>query len=212
MKKTILILFLGMVSAASSFAQFEVGLRLGMSSQNVSTDQLTLQSTTLNELRLSLGNASYGYHFGLFTQFKLGAFTIGPEVILNSNSYEYKLEEFNEEGGLSKIITDSYQYLDIPILFGVKLGPLRAYAGPEVHYFVNSYSALAKENGFAEQIDKLNYGAIGGAGLNVGKIRLDVRYELNLSSFDDNIVFNNQGIDFNSNNSRLIFSLGYKLN
>jgi hypothetical protein len=212
MKKIILIFFLGILFVGTSSAQFEVGLRLGMSTQNVNTDQLTLQNTSFNELKISLAEASYGYHFGLFTQFRLGAFTIGPEVILNSNSYEYKLEEFNEEGGISKVVTDRYQYVDIPVLFGLKLGPLRAYAGPEVHYFVNSYSNLASENGFKEQIDKLNYGAIAGLGLNAGKLRVDVRYELNFTNFEDHILFNNEGIDFNSDDSRLTFSLGYKLN
>lgn len=212
MKKTFLIIILGLISAGATFAQFEVGLRLGMSSQNVNTKELTLQSTTLNGLKISLGEASYGYQFGLFTQVKFGSFTIGPEIILNSNSYEYKLQEFNEDGGVTKIISDSYQYLDVPILFGLKLGPLRAYAGPEVHYFVNSFSNLASENGFSEQIDKLNYGVIAGAGLNVGKLRLDLRYEMNFNNFEDHILFNGQGIDFNTDDSRVTFSLGYKLN
>ncbi|GLR16505.1 hypothetical protein GCM10007940_11200 [Portibacter lacus] len=193
-------------------AQFEYGLRLGMSTQDVNTEALSLQNNSFSDLKISLGEASYGYHVGLYTQFKLAGITISPEITLNSNTYEYRLNEFNESGGVEKIIQDQYQYVDIPILFGIKLGPLRAYAGPEAHYFINSFSKLADENGFEEQVTKLQYGAIAGAGLNVGKLRLDVRYELNFSNFEDHILYNNEGLDFNSDDSRLIFSLGYKLN
>lgn len=212
MKKKMLFLCVGLFAINIAFAQFEYGLRLGMSTQDVNTDELLLQDNSFSDLRLSLGEASYGYHVGLYAQFKVAGITISPEINLNSNSYEYRLQEFNENGGIEKIIQDQYQYVDIPLLFGVKLGPLRAYAGPEAHYFINSFSKLASENGFEEQVTKLQYGAIAGAGLNVGRLRLDVRYELNFSDFEDHLFYNNEGIDFNSDDSRLIFSLGYKLN
>ncbi|WP_235293307.1 porin family protein [Portibacter lacus] len=212
MKRTILVLCVGIFTMNMVSAQFEYGLRLGMSTQDVNTEALSLQNNSFSDLKISLGEASYGYHVGLYTQFKLAGITISPEITLNSNTYEYRLNEFNESGGVEKIIQDQYQYVDIPILFGIKLGPLRAYAGPEAHYFINSFSKLADENGFEEQVTKLQYGAIAGAGLNVGKLRLDVRYELNFSNFEDHILYNNEGLDFNSDDSRLIFSLGYKLN
>ncbi len=204
-----MLLIVGLVGFNFLSAQFEFGLRTGMSTQEIGTEEITLDN--VNQLKLGLANASYGYHFGVYGQFKLAGLTITPEVILNSNNYEYKLQEFNESGGFEKVIKDSYQYLDIPVLVGVKLGPLRAYAGPEIHYFVNSFSKLATEAGFSEQIDKLNYGAIAGAGLNIGRLRFDLRYELNFSDFEDNITYNNSEIDFNSDDSRWIFSLGYKL-
>lgn len=194
------------------YSQFEYGIRMGASSQNVNTESFLLESNSLEDIKISLGDAAYGYHIGLYTQFKALGITISPEVIFNSNSYEYKLQEITEGSEVEKIVKDNYQYIDVPVLFGLKLGPLRAYAGPEVHYFVNSYSNLVKENGFEEQIDKLNYGAIAGAGLNVGKLRFDLRYELNFDNFEDHIFYENAQLNFDSNDSRLIFSLGWKFN
>lgn len=212
MKKTILVLSFAILAVNFITAQFEYGLKVGMSTQSLNSDAIDLQNNTLSDLQLSLGEASYGYQVGLFAQFKIAGLTISPEVLINSNSYEYKLEEFNENGGFQKIVQDQYQYIDIPILVGFKLGPLRAYVGPEAHYFVNSFSKLASENGFEEQVNKLNYGAIAGAGLNAGRLRFDLRYELNFTDFEDHILFDGEGIDFNSDDSRLIFSVGYKLN
>ena len=212
MKKSILFVCAFSFLTNIAFSQFEYGLRLGISTQDVNKDQLLLSSTTFQDLKLSLNDASYGYHIGLYTQFKALGLTISPEVLFNSNSYEYKIEEVNESGTIEKIVKDNYQYVDIPVLVGLKLGPLRAYVGPEVHYFVNSFSKLADENGFNEQIQKLNYGAIAGAGLNVGKLRMDIRYEINFADFEDHIFYENNQVNFDNDDSRLVFSLGWKFN
>lgn len=212
MKKSFVITLAALMISNFAFAQFEYGLRLGMSTQDVNQDQLLLKSNSFEELKLSLNDASYGYHVGVYTQFKAFGLTISPEILLNSNTYEYKLEEISESGTLQKIVKDRYQYVDIPVLVGIKLGPLRAYVGPEVHYFINSYSNLLDENGFGEQANRLNYGAIAGAGLNVGKLRLDIRYEINFTDFEDHIFFENDQINFDNDDSRVVFSAAWKLN
>lgn len=193
-------------------AQFEYGLRFGASTQGVNTDQILLQSNDFNDLRLSLSNAAYGYHAGLYAQIKMLGMTISPEVNFNSNRYEYKIQEISDGEDIVQVFKDSYQYIDIPLLFGVKLGPFRAYGGPEAHYFVNSYSELVGQEGFDEQIEKLNYGAIVGAGLNMGRLRFDVRYEINFDDFEDHIFYQDNRLNFNSDDSRLIFSAGWKFN
>ncbi|WP_235298988.1 outer membrane beta-barrel protein [Portibacter marinus] len=211
MIRNILVLAIILLSTTFLAAQFDFGLRAGVSTQAVNSDELELNNGT-SSIRVNLANASYGYHFGLYGQFKAGLITITPEILFNSNSYSYRIQEFSEAGAVDKIIDDKYQFVDIPVLVGLKLGPLRAYAGPEVHYFVNSYGKLAHENGFEEQVNKINYGGIAGAGLNIGKLRLDLRYELNFSDFEDHIMFDDGKVDFNTDDSRLIFSLGYRLN
>jgi hypothetical protein len=193
-------------------AQFEYGVRMGVSTQGLTTDENLLETNTFDELKIKLGESAYGYHFGVYGQVKAFGLTISPEVIFNSNTYNYTIQQFNEGQTVEKVLKDSYQYLDIPLLIGVKLGFLRAYAGPEVHYFVNSYSELVQEQGFNEQIEKVNYGGIIGAGLNLGRLRFDVRYEINFDDFEDHIFYQNNQLNFNSDDSRLIFSAGWKFN
>ncbi len=212
MKKSFLVLSLLLMVCFTAQAQFEYGVRFGASTQSVKGNELLLQSNTFDDLRVSLADASYGYHLGLYTQFKAFGLTISPELLFNSNSYEYRIQELNDVNTIEEVVTDRYQYIDIPVLVGLKLGPLRAYAGPEVHYFVNSYSNLLDRDGFSEQIDKVNYGAIVGAGLNVGKLRLDVRYEINFDDFEDHIFFDDNQLNFDSDDSRVIFSAGWRFN
>lgn len=210
MQKSIFIFAAAFLFSISLKAQFEYGLRMGVSSQNLKANDLFIASSNFNDVQIGLANASYGYHFGLFTQVKAFGFTISPEILFNSNEYEYRVQEIRDGQVINKVLKDRYQFIDIPILFGVKLGFLRAYAGPEVHYFVNSYSNLLNIEGINEAFERVNYGAILGAGMNLGRLRLDVRYEYNFDNFEDHIFFDNNPLNFNTDDTRMIFSVGWK--
>ncbi len=198
------------LASFSMFAQVEFGLRMGVSSQDLKANDLFLESNNFNNVKVSLADASYGYQLGLYTQVKAFGLTITPEIHFNSNEYEYRVENFDEGETISKVLKDRYQYLDIPVLLGVKLAFLRLYAGPEVHYFVNSYSELVDYQGFNEAFEKVNYGAIVGGGINVGRLRLDLRYESNFSNFEDHLFYENNPLNFNTDDTRMIVSVGWK--
>lgn len=212
MKKLLLFLCALIIAINLANAQFEYGIRMGVSTQGLNTDEILLESNTFHDLRVSLGEAAYGYHVGLYTQLRAFGLTISPELIFNSNSYEYKIIDGSLGEGVTKLIKDQYQYIDLPVLVGLKLGFLRAYLGPEVHYFINNYSKLLEHEGFQEQINKINYGAIAGAGVNLGKLRLDVRYEINFDDFESHIFYDNHQLNFNSDDSRIIFTAAWKFN
>lgn len=210
MQKSFLVTLILFTVLFSAQAQFEYGVRMGVSTQDLKANDLFLESSNFNDVRISLADASYGYHLGFYTQFKAFGLTVSPEISFNSNEYQYRIENFDEGETISKVLKDRYQFIDIPVLFGVKLAFLRLYAGPEVHYFVNSYSELANYQGFNQAFEKVNYGAIVGGGLNIGRLRLDLRYESNFDNFEDHIFYDNNPLNFNTDDTRMIFSLGWK--
>ena len=109
-----------------------------------------------------------GYHLGLYG--KLGnKLYFRPELIYTKTKSDYDGDKFD----MSK--------LDLPLLVGIKvIGPLHVFAGPAFQYILDSefdgISVDRVENDFT-------VGLHIGAGVNLGKLGIDLRYE---RGFSDN--------------------------
>ncbi|MCL6218071.1 outer membrane beta-barrel protein [Zunongwangia pacifica] len=145
------------------------------------------------------GEEKAGYHFGIFAKFGISSVFIQPELVYTKLSTDYGAFDYN----LNKI--------DLPVLLGIDiLGPLNVKAGPSFQYITNNEI----ENGTFKISDVENDITVGyqlGAGVNLGNLGLDVRYE---GAFTDNTAFSetaseNFGID--SRPSQWIFSLSLTL-
>ena len=207
MKKVILSLLL-----CSSFymaqAQFDLGIKVGLSTTNLAPSDLNLLSQNGSEsLRLALDNANYGIHAGLVIRGQFNKFLFQPEILFNSNSVDFRTTDL-ANGGISELRNEKYQYLDIPVLFGAKLGPLRLLTGPVGHYFINSSSELTDFENYDQRFEEFTYGWIGGIGLDIWNLMLDFRYEGNFSKFGNHIVFAGEEYEFDDAPARFLFSLG----
>ena len=117
-----------------------------------------------------------GYHIGVFG--KLGdKVYFRPEVIYTKTKSDYNGDKFD----MSK--------LDLPLLVGVKvIGPLHAFAGPAFQYILNSefdgISIDTIENDFT-------VGLHIGAGVNLGKVGIDLRYERGFSENEARFINTN---------------------
>lgn len=190
-------------------AQLRVGLKFGVSSDNIATKPINISSPgDFSDLRLALLKANYGIHAGIFTQLKIAGIFIQPEFMFNSSSADYKLSQLTHSP-FDIIKRESYQNLDIPVLMGVKFGPLQLSAGPVGHVFINSTSELFDVNGFKQKFKELTYGYQGNAALVIGKLYLDVRYEGNLTKFGDHLNFFGHQYAFDKSPSRWIGSIGF---
>ena len=209
MKKLILVCSLLCCSLWAS-AQFKLGVRAGMSTQDVSPNQLLItQSEDFEELGLSVKNANYGIHFGFFTQIQMGKFFIQPEVLFNSNSTDFSVKELTISNAVGDIRREKYQYLDIPFMMGVKYGPLRLQGGPVGHVFLNSSSELFDINGYDQKFDEMTFGWQAGIGLDIWNFLIDVKYEGRFNNFGDHLVFGDQQFSFDQKPGRFIATLGF---
>jgi hypothetical protein len=206
-KHAILLVALLCIGVAPIWSQVKFGLKVGASTTSLDAESFNVRNG-VDSIGVALADANYGIHGGLIIRAQLGKrFLIQPEILFNSSSAEYRVTEL---GNLTEQIKEEkFQYLDIPILLGAKFGPLRLMAGPQGHIFINNSSELTDFDSYGEKFDNLTLSWLGGIGLDLWSLNLDVRYEGGLQRFGDHIRFGNQQFDFADRPSRWTFSLGF---
>ncbi|NHF57717.1 PorT family protein [Flavobacteriaceae bacterium TP-CH-4] len=145
-----------------------------------------------------------GYHFGVFGKLELSSLYIRPELIYTRTSSSYDVSGSTNDYDISK--------LDLPVLVGVKvIGPLHVFAGPAFQYMLENdledFSINDAENDFTVGLHL-------GAGVNLGRLGLDVRYERGFSENEAEFVGNNVtdiSGRVDSRPSQVIFSASLKL-
>lgn len=142
-----------------------------------------------------------GYHIGIFGKLGISRIYIRPELVYTKTKSDYNGDIFD----MSKI--------DAPVLIGVKvIGPLHVFAGPAFQYILNTefdgISIDTIENDFS-------IGLHIGAGVNLGKLGIDLRYERGFSNNEASFINTNltalpeSRVDTRPN--QLILSLSLKL-
>jgi hypothetical protein len=207
------ILFLLLTSSVVLSAQVRLGLRAGLVNLNVPTGANTIpQGGGTPPLQLDVDQARFGIQGGLVLQIPVGEkWIIQPEVILNSNRVDYEVEELRSSGAVNKVLSEKYQYLDIPLLLHYRIGALRLCGGPLGHIYINSSSDLLAYDNYEQRFEELTYGYQLGLGLDIWNIILDVRYQGNFTQFGNHMYFNENRYDFDQRPERLIFSVGLLL-
>jgi len=136
---------------------------------------------------LALDNSDFGFHFAGLVRVKLGPLFLQPELVFNSNTFNISWKEIGKTA--VNVGKEKFQYLEIPVLAGLKLGPLRINAGPSGHLFLNKTGDLFKINNYEVNFSGLTLGYTAGLGLDIGKFMIDLRYDGNLSSEDGTVNF-----------------------
>jgi len=185
--------------------QVRFGLKGGIGTYDLGVNEAIKVLEGGNEFLLDVQDAKYGYHVGLVVQFKMASFLVQPEILFNSNSVDYSFGQTNS--GSNSIFTEKYQNVDIPIMLGLKAGPMRLMGGPVGHYFISSTSELLEFENYDQKFDELTYGWQAGIGLDFLNLMVDVRYEGNFSKFGNHIVFSGQEYSFSNSPARLLASL-----
>ncbi len=189
--------------ANTAHAQFfGLGLKAGLNTQLNHPGDITVGSGD-NAFDLGLNGRQFGTQIGGYMRFG-NKFFVQPEVLFNSNKTDYKVGE----SGVGDVIkNEKYQYLDIPVLVGFKLGPIKLMAGPVSHYFLHSTSEFTDFAGYEAKFKQMTWGWQGGLNFGFKRISLDVRYEGNFSKQGDHINFFGDQYHFSDSPARLIVGL-----
>ncbi len=208
MKKLIALLLVAYVSVQTAEAQSKFGLLVGLNTTELEPgDFIQFSPQGMEELKLAIKDAKYGVHFGAFGQFQLATLFIRPEIVYNSTSVDFTLDSIG--GNPVGIFTEKYQNLNIPVIVGTKLGPVRIGAGPVGHVFLASTSNLTDIEGYKQDFKNLTLGFQAGIGIDLfRKYSFDLRYEGNFNKFGDHIIINGQQYAFSQNPERIIATLG----
>lgn len=206
MKKSILIGSVLLLFSGALIGQVKFGIKAGASSTNLNTNELQiLDQGGADRLKIALDNSDLGIFGGFVIQFQFGNFIVQPEVYYNSNSSSFDVDSFS----IKQITKEKYQYLDVPVLLGYKLGPLRLMGGPVGHVFLSSTSGLFDFEGYEQDFKDLTLGWQAGIGLDIWKIMVDLRYEGNFSKFGNHINFFGNQYEFDKSPSSFVLSLAW---
>lgn len=206
-------LFIGALILAFMPAQVEAqirpGIKFGLSTPDVDPKAIIVTDEQGVDLyQIFVVDARYGVHAGAFVQMQLGGFFIQPEILYNSTSIDYRIDE---PANVDTLFRDTYRSIDFPVILGIKAGPVRLGGGPVGHINFEDEGGFSsyKNRGFNAFFEDLTWGWQAGIGLDVWKLHVDVRYEGNFSKLGDHITFFGKRYDFATNNNRLIGSLGF---
>jgi len=185
MKKLFLIV-LTVFIVLPAFSQVKFGLKAGLSTTNLKMEDLkTLTSGQTQYVVDALKGANYGFHGGAFVRFSMMGFYIQPELIFASRTDEYEVTELDNP---AVIIKQQFNQLDLPIMLGVRLGPVRLNAGPSARLLINSPKDLIDDPDFKAMYNSLTFGYQAGLGVDIIKrITLDLRYEGSLQKYQTQI-------------------------
>lgn len=201
MNKRILVLSISLLlTAFYANAQSGFGIKGGLSyNTNGELSEFVNETGTIIE---NEGKGKSGYNLGIFGKIGLGPIYLRPELVYTKTTSEYILN--------SAAVDYKIARLDMPVLVGIKLiGPLNVFAGPAFQYTL--------ENDFKDidydQIDNdFTVGFNFGAGLELGRLGLDVRYERGFNENEATFIENTTtSYKLDSRPEQIIFSLSYRL-
>ncbi|MVM31274.1 outer membrane beta-barrel protein [Spirosoma sp. HMF4905] len=222
MKKILLFTSLIFLPALTFAQGFQIGIKGGVNlskltfgdfvstgtnangSPNVSVDGQTFR----NNLQASL-DSKMGTSFGIYMRFGRNLF-IQPELLYSTRSGSFNVIR-NGQTETSTIKTTSF---DVPLLLGIKGGPIRIVAGPVASFRINDNQSLGDAlhqytNGSLNDAwAQAYYGYQVGGGLDIGSFGLDVRYQGNISDIAE---IKDSGAKFSQGMRSWQITLAYRL-
>ena len=176
MKKIFLSALL-LCSAFTGFSQvlpsFQLGVKAGANLSKLSTENT-----------FSSDNRA-GYYAGLWARIGAAGIHLQPELYLSGKNTTLK-----DANGLENKI--KFTSLDVPILVGTKIGAagvgVRLNTGPVVSFILNDDQSFgqAASSAFSGNFKGQNFAWQFGAGLDVSKLGIDLRFEQGLSKIGEN--------------------------
>ncbi|MDA3952594.1 MAG: porin family protein [Bacteroidales bacterium] len=211
MKRIILIALLVIPFTMVSNAQIKFGLKAGITSTSITVDDLiVVDDTGLNNLLVKGANSKVGIQGGVMARITILKLYVQPELLFTSTGGEVEVTEYTTGDPITTIEDQQFNKIDIPIMLGYKIGPLRLQAGPIASIVVSNKSILEDYSNYEEEFNGATWGYQVGLGLDVGKkLTIDVKYEGSLSKLADGVNIGGQSFDFDSRSSQTVVSLGY---
>ncbi|MDE0559759.1 porin family protein [Algoriphagus sp. NF] len=196
MKKLFVIILLAGLSLPAFSQNSGFGIKAGLSSSKVDFESQ----------QFIPDGSTTGYHLGIFARLGGAGFYVQPELLFTQTSGEFKL---NLQGNNS---TESYRAdfnrIDLPVMLGVKMFKLiRLQAGPIASFNVNSNLENAAGTVNDVNFKEASIGYQAGAGVDIGNLFIDVKYEGGLSSVTQQVA----GFETDNRLNQWILSVGFKI-
>lgn len=181
---------------------FRVGIKGGV---NLSAVKVASVSTNLE-------NKS-GYQLGAFARIGRTVF-LQPEVYFSAK--EVNVDVLNSLTTNQGVVSFSQKTLDVPLLAGIKLGPIRVLAGPVASYALSASTSpdAAVKSYFSgtsqDVINRSSFSYQAGVGVDILNLSLDLRYEGAMSELKNTIAVPS-GFNYSQKPSYFQATLGFRI-
>lgn len=201
--KKFIVIGLALVLAAPLYSQVKFGIKAGASTDFTFTNQ-TLQGTDFEVILDNAKNAEWGFQGGVFVRASFSGFYIQPELLLATATNSVSYDDV-EAGGAPVIYNQKFNKLNIPVLLGFKLGPLRINAGPAASVMITDPKEIIE----GATYKRATFGYQAGLGFDLfKKLTFDLRYEGNLNQFGDHIEIGNETFTLDDRTGALLVQVG----
>jgi len=169
---TLLLICCSFFAFSQVVPSFQFGLKGGMNLSKFNT------SNTFSS------DNQAGYYAGVWARIGAAGLHLQPELYLSGKNTTL----VNSAGQENEV---KFTSLDVPILVGTKLGAagvgLRLNTGPVVSFLLNEDQnfSQAASSAFSGKFKDQSFAWQFGAGLDLGKLGIDLRYELGLSKINE---------------------------
>ena len=208
MKKLLIVIVVSLFAIQVADAQlFKYGLKGGIGFSNLSFSDVTGIEDGNDVYNLVTGDAVTGFQIGAQTRIKIAMFFVQPELYFNAGGATV---EQVYENGPTELLNIKYNSIDLPVLLGVKLGPVRLMLGPSGSYVMKEENDLTSlDPDYSLLSSSMTWGWQGGIGVDLSKFTLDLRYEGSLSKFAENITIDGRDYILDARPNQILISLGF---
>lgn len=207
MKKLALLVLLFIGATQVSQSQIKFGIKGGI---NYNSDSFQ----DVKDDVLDGAKSKTGFHAGIWLEgdIPVAGLFIRPELVytqLKNGAMYYP--QGKSAGGTE--VSYSFRKIDLPVLVGTKVLKIgRIFAGPSFQYILDSEFSLGDLKDV--NTDGFSLGLQFGAGVEIGKLGLDIRWERALSDTETKFVNNNiiggGDVNFDTRVNQIIIGLSYK--
>ena len=195
MKKVVFLFFFAFIFVTGTFAQF--GIKVG-------ANTTTLKINSADDLLDNVKDAQWGFNAGVFYRLKIAIIYIQPEAYFSTVSGNFK---YGDDPNNKELYDFDLNRIDIPLIVGVKLGPLRVHAAPVAFFTISSKSSLID---FDEAMKGTTWGYQAGLGIDLlKKLTIDARYEGSLGDFTESVTIGGHTLEPSTKSSAFLLSVGF---
>jgi len=208
MKKLLTIVLIALISIPA-FSQLKFGLKAGLSTNSISMDKaISLTGQAGQYTVQALKSANYGFHGGLFMRLTLLGIYVQPELLFATSENSYNV---TSPGNINPVeVSQKLNKLSVPVMVGLKLGPIRVNAGPAASVSIGSPKSLVNDANLKDLYSKASFGYQAGLGFDLLKtLTFDVRYEGSLKKYQNQIQnLTGTTVSLDNRPNAFLFSVG----
>jgi hypothetical protein len=208
MKKILTIILVVLISIPA-FSQIKFGLKAGLSTNSISMDKAVSLTGQAGQYTIqALKSSDYGFHGGLFMRLSLLGIYVQPELLFATSENIYNVT--NPGNATPVEVSQKLNKLSIPVMVGLKLGPLRLNAGPAASVAIGTPKSLVNDANLKDLYSKTSFGYQAGLGFDLLKtLTFDIRYEGSLKKYQNQIEnLTGTKVSLDNRPNAFLFSVG----